>query len=145
MKKIIQVCSLLSLLFLFTAVSASAQSTLGVDVEVPFAFNIAGHSYDSGNYILKVTKFGTVTGTLSIRDPKTDELQIVLLNANGDESADGIKLVFDTIDGRRFLTKIRTPDRTFALGRSKAEKDAAKTRDAARSETSSIGSGADPF
>ncbi len=126
MKKIIQIFSLFSLLFLATAISASAQSTFGTDVEIPFAFNVGDHSYEAGNYILKMEKYPSGVAVLSIRDTKTDELQTVLLNPNGDGAGTEIKLVFDTVEGRRFLTKIRTTDRTYAVTKSKAEKNAAK-------------------
>jgi hypothetical protein len=124
MKKFIQVCSLLSLLVLFGAASANAQSGFGVDVEIPFAFNVGDQSYEAGNYIVKVDKLTAGTATLSIRDTKTDDVQTVLLNGNGDEAAGEIKLVFDNVAGRRVLTKVRTPDRGYALIKSKSDKKA---------------------
>jgi hypothetical protein len=120
-------------LFLFTVISASAQSTFGTDVEIPFAFNVGDHSYEAGNYILKLEKLPTGAAMLAIRDTKTDELQTVIVNANGEATGTEIKLVFDTVEGRRYLTKIRTPDRSYSLIKSKAEKNAAKAvRDAER-------------
>jgi hypothetical protein len=120
MKKFIQVCSLLSLLVLFGAASANAQSGFGVDVEIPFAFSVGDESYEAGNYIIKVDKLTTGTATLSIRDTKTDSVQTVLMNGNGDDAAGDIKLVFDNVEGRRVLTKVHTPNRGYALIRSKA-------------------------
>jgi len=129
MKKIIQIFSLLSLVFLFTAVSASAQSKLGSEVEIPFAFNVADHSYEAGTYILQLQKYSVGSATLSIHDTKTNEIQNVLLNANGEEPGAEIKLVFETVDRERRLAKIVTSDRTYALVRSKAERNAAKARE----------------
>ena len=128
MKKFIQICSLLSLLVIFGAASANAQSGFGVDVEIPFDFSVGDQSYEAGNYIVKVDSLTTGTATLTIRDTKTDEVQRVLLNGNGDQAVGDIKLVFDNIAGRRVLTKVRTPSRGYALVRSKSEKNADKAR-----------------
>ena len=126
MKKIIQVCSLLSLLILTGAVSSFAQNGFGSEVEIPFAFNVGDQSYEAGSYIVKLQKLPSGSATLSISDTKSDDVQTVLLNGTGDRIGTEIKLVFDSIEGRRHLTKVRTPDRTFALLRTKAERDAAK-------------------
>jgi hypothetical protein len=37
------------------------------------------------------------------------------MSAGGDAASSEIKLVFDTLDGQRYLTKVRTPDRSYAL------------------------------
>ena len=132
MKKIIQVCSLLTVLILTGAVSSFAQNGFGSDVEIPFAFNVGDQAYEAGNYIFKLDKLPSGAATLSISDTKSDEVQTVLLNGTGDRVGTEIKLVFDSVEGRRYLTKVRTPDRTFALLRTKAEKKAAKAGSAER-------------
>jgi hypothetical protein len=136
MKKFIQVCSLLSLLVLFTAGAAVAQNGFGTNVDIPFAFNIGDHSYEAGEYIVKLNKMGPGMATLSIQNTKTDEIQRMLLNANGDAAADDVRLVFDTINGQRYLTRLKTTDRTYAIVGSKPEKDAAKVRKEKAVETS---------
>ena len=147
MKKLIQIGSLLSFVFLFTVVSANAQTSVGTEVEIPFAFNIGNQSYESGQYIVRLEKYATGSATLSITDTKRDEMQTVILNSNGDApgTSHEMKLVFDTIDGRRFLRKLQTSDRTYAVVRSRAERDAAKVRDARRSPEASIGGSANMF
>ena len=115
MKKFIQVCSILSLLVVFGVVAASAQKSFGSDVEIPFAFNIGDRSYDAGHYIVKVESFGSGSAKLSIQDTDTEEIQTVLMNSNGDEPSESMKLVFDTVDGKRYLAKVRTSLRTFAI------------------------------
>lgn len=128
MKKIIQICSLLSLLIMFTAGAAFAQDGFGTDVNIPFAFNVGDHAFEAGEYIVKLQKIGTGMATLSIQNTKTDELQSFLLNANGDKAANDVRLVFDTIKGQRYLTRLKTPDRTYAVVGSKPGKDSAKVR-----------------
>lgn len=140
MKKFIQIFSLFGLLVMFGVISASAQAGLGSEVDIPFAFNVGDQSYEAGSYIIQVNRRITGASTLSIRDTKTDEQQTVLLNSNGEAGTGEIKLVFDTVEGRRYLTKVRTPERSYALYKTKVEKDAAKARGAAKAV--SVGAGA---
>lgn len=128
MKKFIQIISLFGLLVFVGTISASAQAGYGTEVNIPFAFNIGDQSYEAGSYIIKIDRRITGASTLSIRDTKTDEQQTVLLSSNGEAAAGEVKLVFDTVEGRRYLTKIRTPDRGYGLFRGKVEKDAVKAR-----------------
>ena len=124
MKKIIQICSLFSLVFLFTAISASAQTSYGSEVDIPFAFNVGDEAHEAGTYIVRVEQRNIGGSILSIRDTKTNDVQSVILNISGEAGDKEVKLVFDTIEGRRYLTKVRTPDRTFALRKPKVEKGA---------------------
>jgi len=142
MKKFIQVCSLLSLLVLFTVVSASAKTAFGTDVEIPFAFNVGDRSYESGNYIFKLQRLSSGTASLTIQDTKNDEMQTVLLHSSGDALGSEMKLVFDSIEGRRYLTKVRTAEKTYALARPKFERDAARIRNSDNALETSIVSGA---
>jgi hypothetical protein len=139
MKKLIQVVSLFSLLVFFTAGAALADDRFGTDVSIPFAFNVGDRSYEAGEYIIKLEKLGNGTATLSIQNTKTDEIQRVLMNANGDTSADDVRLVFDTINGQRYLTKLKTTDRTYAIVGAKPDKDAVKAQ---KEKAVQIGGGA---
>lgn len=123
MKKFIQLTSLFCLLVLFGVV-ANAQSSYGSEVEIPFAFTVGDHSYDAGHYIVKIEKFSAASATLSIREVDSNDSQRILLNGNGDDPASDMKLVFDTIEGRRYLSKVRTPDRSYGIVKSKPAKDA---------------------
>lgn len=146
MKKFIQIGSLLSLLVLFTVVPASAQTGFGIDVEIPFAFNVGDRSYEAGNYIVKLERRPMGSARLSIGDTKTDEVQTVLLTTGPGSDSGDVKLVFDTVGGRRYLTKVRTPDRTFALIKSRAEKNALKARSSEKpAKMSVIGGSANLF
>jgi len=128
MKKFIEICSLFILLVVFCSAAATAQSSYGSEVAIPFAFNIGDRSHAAGTYIVKLEKFPTGSAILSLQDTNTDDFQTVVLSTSGDEPGKEVKLVFDTIEGRRYLSKIRTPDRTYAIAKSKAQKDAAKAR-----------------
>jgi hypothetical protein len=136
MKKFIQIGSILTLLVLFSAGATFAQSNFGTDVNIPFAFNVGDHSYEAGNYIVKFERLMPGTATLSIQDTKTDEVQKVLLNAGGELGSAEFKLVFDSVEGQRYLTKVRTSVRTYAVVGKRPEKNSAKVRSVNAGETS---------
>ncbi|PYT00832.1 MAG: hypothetical protein DMF63_05875 [Acidobacteria bacterium] len=122
MKKFIQISALLSLLVLFNVAASVGQSNFGTDVNIPFAFNVGDQSYEAGDYILKFERFSAGSATLTIQDVKNEKSQTVLMNAGGDMSRGEIKLVFDTLEGQRYLTKVKTPSRTFAIIMNKPDK-----------------------
>ena len=140
MKKFIQIFSLFGLLVVFGTISASAQAGLGTEVDIPFAFNVGDQAHEAGSYIVKIDRRVNGASTLSIRDTKTDDQQTVLLNSSGEAGSAEIKLVFDVIEGRRFLTKVRTQDRTYGVYKSKTEKDAVKARKSVSEGAGSDGS-----
>ena len=126
MKKFIQISALLSLLVLFNVAASYGQSQFGTDVSIPFAFNVGDQSYEPGNYIFKFERFSNGAATLRIEDTKNDKIQTVLMNAGGDPASSEIKLVFDTLEGQRYLTKVRTPSRSYAVVMNKPEKNRGK-------------------
>lgn len=115
MKKLLQICSLLSLVLVFTAVSASAQSEYGSEVKIPFAFNAGEREYEAGKYIVKINKTYTGSAMVIISDPKTNTVQTVLTQRSGDSPDEAIKLIFVTVDGERVLSRVITPGGGFAL------------------------------
>ena len=116
MKKLIQICSFLSLLVVFAVASANAHTVFGSEVEIPFAFSVGDKSYDAGHYIVKVTKISNGTASLSIQDTKDDSMQTVLMTVNGDDPSSGkVNLVFETARGTKYLSKVSTSSNTFAL------------------------------
>lgn len=129
MKKFIQAFSLLSIIVfgsVFSATAKTAQPRFGTEVEIPFAFNIGNRAYEAGSYVIKLGRISPNVATLLILDLKSDEMQTVLVNVNSERSGGDMRLVFDTIDGQRYLTKIRTDEKTFALFKTKSEKSASR-------------------
>jgi len=122
MKKFIQISALLSFLVLFNVAASYGQSQFGTDVKIPFAFNVGDQSYDAGNYILKFERFSSGAAALSIYNTQNDRIQTILMNEGGEPASKEIKLVFDTLDGQRYLTKVRTPSRSYAVVMDKPEK-----------------------
>ena len=125
MKKFIQISTLLSLLVLFNVAASYGQSQFGTDVNIPFAFNVGDQSYEAGNYIMRFERFSNGAATLSIQNTKNDGIQTVLMTAGGDAASREVKLVFDTLEGQRYLTKVRTPSRSYAVIMDKPEKKGA--------------------
>lgn len=119
----IQICSLLSLLVVFASISASAQSEYGREVEIPFAFSVGDRSYDEGKYVVRIARLQSGIATLSIQDPKTDSFQKVIVNADVSNTDNGVKLVFDTVENKKVLSRLVTPSGTFALSKRKAQRE----------------------
>lgn len=138
MKKFIQICSLLSILVLFTVISVSANTGFGTEVEIPFAFTVGDRSYDAGSYIVRFERISSSTSSLTIQDTKNDGMQTVLLNMSSSSANGEMKLVFDTIEGKKYLTKVGLSNKTFAVIRPKVSNKA-------NSGGAGTGGGADLF
>ena len=123
MKKLIQICSVLSLLVVFSVVSANAQAFVKrYQAQIPFDFNIGQKAYQAGNYVIKISKFSSEGIALSLEDTKSHRLQTVLLPKNGDVSADAPKLIFTRYENQRFLSKLLTEEIGVSLIKSDVEK-----------------------
>ena len=130
MKKLIQICSLLSLVFIFTAVSASAQAEYGGEVEFPFAFSVGDRAYGAGKYTVKLARLDSGAAAIIIVDRKTNSVQTVLVQRNGFEPHDDLSFVFDKINGERFLSQVVTPGGGYALLNRPSRKAAVAKRSA---------------
>lgn len=145
MKKLIQICSLLSLLVVFASIPASAQSEYGSEVEIPFAFSVGDRSYDEGKYIVKIARPQSGIATLSIQDPKTDSFQKVIVNSDVYNTDNAVKLVFDTVNSKKFLSRMVTPSGTFALSKRKAQRDDASRSKSRTSKAEAVIGGSNLF
>ena len=110
MKKLIQVFSFLSLVVVFSIVSANAQTIKQYAAEVPFDFNIGQKSYQAGSYVIKISKHSQSSLVLSLEDKNKNLLQSILVRGNGDVSKNETRLIFTHHDNQRVLTKMMTPD-----------------------------------
>lgn len=129
MKKFIRTFSVLSLVFVFAVASASASAVanFGTEVEIPFSFNVGEKAYAAGSYIVTIERVTHETSALRIRDTKNETSQTILLNLSYAGARDEIKLVFDTVGGKKYLTKVGTADRFAVVDHPKADR---KTADA---------------
>lgn len=131
MRKFIQISSLLSLVLAFAAISTKAstiaETGFGSEVTIPFAFNIGEKSYDAGEYIVRIQKLPTGTAILSIQDTATDKVQNVILNQTGDAGSADVKLMFEMVNGQRYLSKVSAQAHTFAVVFSREKKNVGST------------------
>ena len=59
MKKLIQICTLLSLLVVFSIISANAQTVQRYEANIPFDFSVNGKTYEAGKYQLEISNVPT--------------------------------------------------------------------------------------
>ena len=141
MKKLIQICAVLSLVFAFSIVSAHAQQTVKqYEAKIPFDFNVGQKSYQAGNYVIKISRLASNGILLSLEDENNNRLQSVIVSETDTVSKDAPKLMFDVQDNQRYLTKIYTQEIGVSLGKAKAEKhnDAKKQQPAKKQQTVAV-------
>ena len=121
MKKIIQICSVLSLIVAFSFVSANAQAGKKITANIPFDFNIGAKHYTAGEYKLKISDSGA-TALVHITDADGAILDSLLVLA-GDGAVPGdAKFVFSNYEGHRFLAQITTASGSYKMIRSGVER-----------------------
>ena len=126
MKKLIQICSILSLLVVFSVVSAHAQTANFYETNLPFDFNIGQKSYQAGSYVIKTLKVSSNYSSLTIEDKDGNELQRVLVTESSADLEKQPELVFNNYDNQRFLTRIVTPSLQISFPTTSREKQIAK-------------------
>jgi hypothetical protein len=125
MKKLIQICAVLSLVFAFSIVSAHAQQTVKqYEAKIPFDFNVGQKSYQAGNYVIKIKRLASNGLSLSLEDGNRNNLQTVLVSETGNIAKDEPKLLFSRHENQRYLTEILTTDVGIAVAKPKGEKHA---------------------
>jgi hypothetical protein len=129
MKKLIQVFSFLSLVVVFSIVSANAQTVKQYAAEIPFDFSIDQKSYQAGSYVIKVSKFSQSSIALSLEDKENHVLQTIFVRENGDIAKNEPRLSFTVRDNQRFLTKVAMQDMGLTIPVNERQ-DAAKAKSA---------------
>ena len=135
MKKLIQACTILTLVVAFTVVSVSAKSVMRFDADIPFDFSIGQKSFPAGTYVIKVTKISSDTGYLSLENSKGDRLENVLVTTSGDAAKAAPTFIFHRYENQRFLAKIMMPESGLVLPLSKNEKQLVKKTRRGNSKT----------
>ena len=138
MKKLIQVCSILSLVVVFSIVSAQAYTVKQYAAEIPYDFNIGQKSYQAGSYVIKVLKISPNIVSLSLEDKEKNNLQTILVRENGNTTKREPKLVFTSYHNRRFLTGVSMQEMGLAIVVSKDDKQSAKSQERPESEEKAI-------
>lgn len=126
MKKFIQICSILSLLFMFSVVSARAQTVSRYEAKIPFDFNIGQKSYKQGTYLIKIEKLSDSCSALILEGADGNELQKILAAGSSTIAKKQPELVFNRYENQRFLNKMLTPDTGISIPASSAEERISK-------------------
>ena len=141
MKKLIQVCSILSLVVVFSVVSAWAQTVKQYAAEIPYDFNIGQKSYQADSadsYVVKISRISSNIVSLSLEDKEKNNLQTILVRENGNTTKHEPKLVFTRYDNQRFLTIMSMQEMGLSIVVSKDDKQSAQAAGRPESEEQSI-------
>lgn len=139
MKKFIQISAVLSLVFIFSAVAAHAQTgDKTYDANISFDFNIGNKTYSAGHYVLRISRTTANVVQLTVEDDKRNVLQSMLVAQNGSNAESRPHLVFNVYENQRFLTKILTTEREIAVGESKTEKEVARKQKQNKAKTPAV-------
>lgn len=115
MKSIIRGIAMAAAVFAFGTVAANAQINYAAEVNIPFEFNVGKHVYEAGKYTVKVNRQMVVGAALTIQKVGSDRTQTILLGTGGGSRSGEVQLVFNSLDGRRFLTGITTSNEAYGL------------------------------
>lgn len=115
MKKIIQIVSFLSLVFVIAGGDLHAQRTTKIDASIPYDFEIGGQQFDAGKYVLRVRRSTTGASIAELRDSKHRVVYEGFLLDSGDTGNGKANLVFDRSGSVARLTQIRTGDKGFSI------------------------------
>ena len=102
-------------IFAFGVVAANAQINYGAEVKIPFEFNVGEHAYKAGKYTVKINKQMVAGAALTIQEVGSDTTQTILLTNGGGARSGEVQLVFNSLDGRRYLTGITTSNEAFGF------------------------------
>lgn len=115
MKKIIQVCSFLTLAILFSAVAAKAQTVSTFNANIPFEFKVGAKSYQAGDYQLSISTTVTGGAVVTIADTEGRRFQSLLVSRTEEKTTGKPDLVFTNANNGRLLSRIVTRGVSFAL------------------------------
>lgn len=140
MKKLIQVFSMLSLVVVFSIISAQAQTVKQYEAEIPYSFNVGEKAYEAGSYVIKISKVSNGILAMSLEDKAKNDLQTILVRENGNVAKGEPKLVFTTYNNHRFLTGMSMQERGLLIVVSKEDKMIAKAQGKPAAEQPTIAS-----
>jgi hypothetical protein len=140
MKKLIQICAMLSLVFVVSVISASAQTVVKqYDAKIPFEFNIGEKSFQAGSYSITISRLSSNGMIVSLEDKERNTMQTVMVAENGNHSKSAPQLVFDNQGSTRYLTGIATREVGVSIIAPKNDKghNVKKQQPAARTQIAS--------
>src|SRR5690349_15548674 len=115
MKKIIQIVSFLSLVFVIAGGDVHAQRTTKIDASIPYDFEIGNQQFDAGKYVLRVRQAASGASIAELRDSKYRVVYEGFLLDSGNTGNGKANLVFDRSGSVARLMQIRTGDKGFSI------------------------------
>jgi hypothetical protein len=130
-KTSLYICSLVCLVILTAAVSASAQTQYRM--HIPFDFNIGQLGFAAGDYSVSLLSQASDKKLILIRDAKGRSSYTVMpTGTDSNSKIDLTNLVFNRYENQYFLAIISTPNFKAELSKSKLEEKIAKSLKAKR-------------
>lgn len=129
-KQILSIAAALTFI-ISTSIIGIAGLNSRVTADVPFDFNVGGKEFKAGKYSVSRLKENDTAGTLIIRSADNKEVANFNVNPVYGKGETPASLVFRRYGNQYFLARIFDgADRQgYELGKSKAEREAAKKRD----------------
>lgn len=115
MKRFIQFFSFIALAFVFSTVSAQAQSVTKVEANVPFDFKIGENSFSSGTYEIRIVNSASGSARVLLTDENGDRTHSAIVLRNGESVGSRAELVFNVEGSTRTLAGITTNDAGYSL------------------------------
>ena len=123
LKTIASLC-IMSVLMM-TAISARAQSSVGMTIDIPFRFSVGGKTLEAGRYSVKRNSQSTSAYIIQSRDGSEAVIVLGVPSLGGGISQENAKLVFNNYYGRHFLSQVWMPETNTGnhISPSKAERE----------------------
>lgn len=117
-KKTFVKCSFLVLAVLAATVAIQAQGINSYRVHVPFDFVVGKHSYEAGDYLIRLAQQNALATILTVSTDEGRELQAAAVIKNGKtSSSDKTFLVFNRYGDNYVLRRISSPTFAFSAPR----------------------------
>jgi hypothetical protein len=115
MKKIIQIVSFLTLVFVMAGVDAYAQSSTKLDAEIPFDFAIENQTFEAGKYVMRLRRSAGGADSVELRDSNNRVVYEAFAMQNGDTGNGKAQLIFDRDGTIAKLSKVQTGVKGFTI------------------------------
>lgn len=112
MKKIIQICSFVALMFVFM-ISVNAQSRENYKVKIPFDFQIANESYQAGTYQVSL-----LNNRVILRNQKTNDSKVLTTSMGAGKASETPRFRFVRNGDKNVLVEISSSDFEVKFGNS---------------------------
>jgi len=115
MKKIIQIVSFLTLVFVIAGADVHAQSATRIDATIPYDFTIGDDQFEAGKYVLRIRRAAGGASIAELRDARHRVVYESILMENGATGGGKANLVFNKEGAVARLTHVRTGSKGYTI------------------------------